>query len=155
MKRLLLLAAAVLVMTVCNSQADGPSPLAPTQSATVAPLNVVVAFTSNRWTAEKFLIATGTFTNTNAVAIRVTKIIATGFDKDRKPITDDSGFQPIANFTIGDPEIAPRATAIFKVALSDPKKIIRFVKAIPYVEPIPPIPAPTPTPAPTPSSEAT
>jgi hypothetical protein len=125
---LLLLASAGFAMTV---SADDPA------------TKLVVAFTGNRWTTDKRLIATGTLTNTNLMPVTITRIIATGFDKQQNVVAGGPGAQEEADYTIGDPEIGPGATAIFKVALSDPKKAIRFVKATPLIEPIP-----TPTPIP-------
>jgi hypothetical protein len=136
---LLLLASAGFAMTVSAASDTDPA------------TKLVVAFTSNRWTADKLLIATGTLTNTNPMPVTVTRIIATGFDKQQNVVADE------ADYTIGNAEIDAGATAIFIVALSDPKKAIRFVKAMPLIEPIPtptPIPIATPTTATAPSSEA-
>ena len=98
---------------------------------------LVVAFTGNRWTTDKRLIATGTLTNTNPMPVTITRIIATGFDKQQNVVAGGPSALEQADYTIGDAEIAAGATAIFKVALNDPKKVIRFVKATPVIEPIP------------------
>jgi hypothetical protein len=151
----LLLAVAGLAMAICTSLADDIS--VSVQPSTDTPAKLIVAFTNNRWTGDKVLIATGTLTNPGAEAVEVTKILATGFDKERNVVAD----QQEPNYTIGDAEIAAGQTVIFKVALSDPKKLIRFVKAIPFVAaptPIPtatPIPTPAPTPAPRPTPTPT
>jgi hypothetical protein len=143
---LLLLASAGFAMTVSAASDTDPA------------TKLVVAFTGNRWTTDRLLIATGTLTNTNPMPVTVRGIIATGFDKRQNLVAGGAGAEQ-ADYTIGDAEIAPGATAIFKVALSDPKKAIRFVKATPLIEPIPtrtPIPIATPisavaeAPAPTP-----
>jgi hypothetical protein len=140
MKMTLLLVAAGLAMTVCGSQGGDPDPAT----------KLVVAFTGNRWTTDKLLIATGTLTNTNPMPVTAARIVATGIDKQQNVVAGGSGAPDEADYTIGNAEIGPGATAIFKVALSDPKKAIRFVKATPLIEPIPtptPIGAATPIPA--------
>jgi hypothetical protein len=143
---LLLLAVAGLAMAMCTLRAaDDLS--ASALPSTDTPANLVVAFTNNRWTVDKVLIATGTLTNASAEAVEVTKILATGFDKERNVVAD----QQEPSYTIGNAEIAAGETVIFKVALSDPKKLIRFVKATPFVATPTPIPTPTPTPEPTPT----
>jgi hypothetical protein len=138
MKAILLLLASVgFAITV--SAASGTDPAT----------KLVVAFTGNRWTTDKRLIATGTLTNTNPMPVTITRIIATGFDKQQKVVSGGPGAPEEVDYTIGDAEIPAGATAIFKVALSDPKKVIRFVKAMPLIEPIPtppPIPIATPVP---------
>lgn len=73
--------------------------------------------------------------------VTITRIIATGFDRQQNVVAGGPGAPEQADYTIGDAEIAAGGTAIFKVALNDPKKVIRFVKATPLIEPIP-----TPTP---------
>jgi hypothetical protein len=139
MKMTLLLIAAGLAVTVCDSQGGDPDPAT----------KLVVAFTGNRWTTDKRLIATGTFTNTNPMPVTITRIIATGFDKQQKVVSGGPGAPEEVDYTIGDAEIPAGATAIFKVALSDPKKVIRFVKAMPLIEPLPtPTPIPIATPVP-------
>jgi hypothetical protein len=81
---LLLLAITGVAITVCNSQLLGrPSYSGPAASDTDPANTLVVAFTRNRWTTDKLLIATGTLTNTNAVPVRITRIVATGFDKQQ------------------------------------------------------------------------
>ena len=90
------------------------------------PKNVVSAINSNRWTANA-LIVTGTLTNTNAVPVRITKISATGFNKNKKAVIEGS------DFTIMHNEIAPGETVNFKVALKDDAKQVKFVKVTPYV----------------------
>jgi hypothetical protein len=152
MKTILMLATvSSLAMTVSNSQPDDPNPQSPTPLESAPPIKVKVQFTSNRWTTDKVLIATGTLTNNNTTAVRVTQIVATGYDKDRKMVTEDSGLQHPTDYTIENPEIAPGAAVIFKVALSDGKRVIRFVEAKPNLEPIPQS-TPTPAPASTPSA---
>jgi hypothetical protein len=145
MNHLYSLLAAAVTMTVCNLQADNLNPSAPAPSDHDLAKQLIVEFTNNRWTAEKVLIATGTLTNTNAVPVTVRKIVATGFDAQQLAVREGPGFQPEASYTIENDEIAAGATVIFKVALSDPKKLIRFVRAIPYAVPVP-TPEPTPTP---------
>jgi hypothetical protein len=138
--KMTLLVAAGLAMTACGSQGGDSDPAT----------KLVVAFTGNRWTTDKLLIATGTLTNTNSMPVTITRIIATGFDKQQNVVAGGPGSPEQADYTIGDAEISPGATAIFKVALSDPKKAIRFVKATPLIEPIPtptPIQIATPVPA--------
>ena len=149
---LLLLATAGFAMTVCNSQAGDLGSSAPAASDTDPDpaTKLVVTFTENRWSADKVLIATGTLTNTNAMPVTVTRIIATGFDKQQNVVAGGPGPPQEASYTIGDAEIDAGATVVFKVALSDPKKAIRFVKATPLIAPIP-----TPTPIPIPTSAAT
>jgi hypothetical protein len=90
------------------------------------PKNVVSVINSNRWTASA-LIVTGSLTNTNAVPVRITKISATGFNKNKKAVIDGS------DFTIVHDELAPGETVNFKVALKDDAKQVRFVKVTPYV----------------------
>jgi hypothetical protein len=144
---------AILVLLVSAGFAMTVTAASDTDPAT----KLVVAFTGNRWTTDKRLIATGTLTNTNSMPVTITRIIATGFDKQQNVVTGGPGAPDEAVYTIGDPEIAAGATAIFKVALNDPKKAIRFVKATPLIEPIPtptPIPTATPTPIPTPVETA-
>jgi hypothetical protein len=100
---------------------------APVSSMEMLPLkNVVAAINSNRWTANA-LIVTGTLTNTNAVPVRITKISATGFNKNKKAVIDGS------DFTIMHNELAPGETVNFKVALKDDAKQVKFVKVTPYV----------------------
>jgi hypothetical protein len=140
-------------------QADDLNPSAPVPSDSDLTKKLIVEFTNNRWTAEKVLIATGTLTNTNTVPVTVTRIIATGFDKQQNVVAGGAGFPQESSYTIVNNEIAAGATVNFKVALSDAKKVIRFVKAIPYAEPVPtpeptPAPTPTPTPEPTPTPQA-
>jgi hypothetical protein len=152
MKSTLILLAAAVTMTVCNLQADDLNPSAPGPSDPDLAKKLIVEFTNNRWTAEKVLIATGTLTNNNAVPVTVTRIIATGFDKQQNVVAGGSGFPQESSYTIGNDEIAAGATVNFKVALSDAKKVIRFVRAIPYAEPIPTpelMPTPIQTSAPT------
>jgi hypothetical protein len=140
----LLLAATSLAMTVCGSPAtDLGSPL-PIASGQDPASKLVVVFTDNHWTTDKLLIARGTLTNNNPVPVTIAKIIATGFDKQQKRVAG-GGAPDEASYTIGNAEIEPGATAVFKVALSDPKKAIRFVKATPLIAPDPtPIPIATP-----------
>jgi hypothetical protein len=150
MKMTLLLVAAGLAMTVCGSQGGDPDSTAPTRSDTGPATKLVVAFTGNRWTTDKLLIATGTLTNTNPMPVMITDITATGFDKHQELVAGGPGALEEVDYTIGDAEIGPGATAIFKVAFRDPKKAIRFVKATPLIEPIPtptPIGVATPIPA--------
>ena len=110
--------------------------------------------TNNRWTADRVLIVTGTLTNTNPVPVTVAKIIATGFDKGRNAVAGDSGSSTEASYPIGDAEIAAGAVVVFEISLRDAKKVIRFVKATPFLAPIPAAtpmatakPIPTPKPA--------
>lgn len=149
---LLLLTTAGLAVTVYNSQAGDLGSPAPMQSDIDPARRLVVAFTANRWTTDKVLIATGTLTNTNPVTVTVTKIIATGFDKQQNVVAGGPGSPEEASYTIGDAEVDAGATAIFKVALSDPKKAIRFVRARPLIAPIP---TPTLNPTPNPTSAET
>jgi hypothetical protein len=121
---LLLLASAGFAITVSAASDTDPA------------TKLVVAFTGNRWTTDKRLIATGTLTNTNPMPVMITRIIATGFDKQQNVVAGGPGASEQADYTIEDAEIAAGATAIFKVALNDPKKVIRFVKATPVIEPI-------------------
>jgi hypothetical protein len=153
MKLNLLLSVAGLAMTVCTSKAGDLSPPAAAESNSDPATKLVVQLTNNHWTADRVLIVTGTLTNTNAVPVKVTKIIATGFDQQRNAVADGSGSSQEASYTIGNAEIAAGAAAVFEVALSDAKKVIRFVKTTPYVAPIPTpismataqaIPTPTP-----------
>jgi hypothetical protein len=95
---------------------------APTRSDTDPATKLVVAFTGNRWTTDKLLIATGTLTNTNPMPVTITRIIATGFDKQQNVVAGGPGAPEKADYTIGNAEIDAGATTIFKVALSDPKK---------------------------------
>ncbi len=155
MNHLYSLLAAAVTMTVCDLQADDLNPSAPAPSDPDLTKKLIVEFTNNRWTAEKVLIATGTLTNTNTVPVTVTRIIATGFDKQQNVVAGGAGFPQEASYSIGDTEINAGATVIFKVALSDPKKAIRFVRARPLIAPIPtPTPIPTPPPIPTPAESA-
>jgi hypothetical protein len=150
MKMTLLLAAAGLAMTVCESHGGDPDSPAPTRSDTDPATKLAVTFTGNRWTTDKLLIATGTLTNTNPMPVTVTRIIATGFDKQQNVVAGGPGALEEPDYTIGDAEIGPGATTVFKVAFRDPKKTIRFVKATTLLEPIPtptPIPIATPIPA--------
>jgi hypothetical protein len=64
-----------IVTAVCAVKADVPA------------TNVAVKITSNRWTSDKALIATGTLTNTNTVPVTVTKIVANGFDENQDLVT--------------------------------------------------------------------
>ena len=73
------------------------------------------------------MIVAGTLTNTKAVPVRITKISATGFNKNKKAVIDGS------DFTIMHNELAPGETVNFKVALKDNAKQIKFVKVTPYV----------------------
>jgi len=140
---LLLLASAGFAMTVSAASAADPA------------TKLVVAFTGNRWTTDQRLIATGTLTNTNPMPVTITRITASGFDKQQKVVAGGPGAPGEVNYTIGDAEIPAGATAIFKVALSDPKKVIRFVKATPLIEPIPtPTPIGFATPIPTAAGSA-
>ena len=90
------------------------------------PKSVVSAINSNRWTGTALIVA-GTLTNTNAVPVRITKISATGFNKNKKAVIDGS------DFTIMHNELAPGETVNFKVALKDDAKQVKFVKVTPYV----------------------
>jgi hypothetical protein len=118
----LLLLAAALTITVCNSRADDLNPSAPAISDTDLAKKLVVQITNDKWTAEKVLIATGTLTNTNAVPVTVTNIEATGFDAQLVAIRNqlDPGE---GGYTIANPEIAAGGTVIFKVALTAPCRI--------------------------------
>jgi hypothetical protein len=104
----------------------------PTESDVPA-TSMAAKITSNRWTSNKALIATGTLTNTSAVQVTVTKVVANGFDGNQNLVAVAHGLPEDGSFTIGNAEIAPGATVIFKVALSDEKKVIRFVTATPYI----------------------
>jgi hypothetical protein len=101
--------------------------------SSVPAASMAVKITSNRWTPDKALIATGTLTNTSAVPVTVTKVVATGFDGNQNLVAVAHGLPGDGSFTIANAEIAPGATVIFKVALSDEKKVIRFVTATPYI----------------------
>jgi hypothetical protein len=95
--------------------------------------SMAVKITSNRWTSDKTLIATGTLTNTSAAPVKITKVIASGFDVHQNLVAVTDGLPGDGSYTIGNAEIAPGATDLFKVALNDEKKIIRFVTAKPYI----------------------
>jgi hypothetical protein len=159
----ILLLVAALTMTFCNLQAHDIDSSAPAASNSDLAAKLIVEFTKNRWTPEKVLIATGTLTNTNGESVTVTNIITTAFDAQHSEVKNALGAP--ADYTITDTEIAAGATVTFKVALSDPKKVIRFLRAIPYAEPEPtpeptptpelrPTPEPPPTPVPTPTPQA-
>jgi len=90
--------------------------------SSVPAASMAVKITSNRWTPDKALIATGTLTNTSAVPVTVTKMVATGFDGNQNLVAVAHGLPGDGSFTIANAEIAPGATVIFKVALSDEKK---------------------------------
>ena len=146
MKLNLLLGVAGLAMAVCTSKAGDLTPPAAAESNTDPATKLVVQLTDNHWTADRLLIVTGTLTNTSAVPVTITKIIATGFDKQRNVVPGE-GSSPEASYTIRDAEIAAGAATDFEVALSDAKKVIRFVKTTPCVAPLStPTPVATPTP---------
>jgi hypothetical protein len=104
--------------------ASTPAPVSSMEM--LPPKNVVSAINGNRWTANA-LIVTGTLTNTNAVPVRITKISATGFNKNKKAVIEGS------DFTIMHDELAPGETVNFKVALKDDAKQVKFLKVTPYV----------------------
>jgi hypothetical protein len=103
-----------------------PTPAPVSSMEMLLPKSVVSAINSNRWTANA-LIVTGTLTNTNAVPVRITKISATGFNKNKKAVIDGS------DFTIMHNDLAPGETVKFKVALKDYAKQLKFVKVTPYI----------------------
>jgi hypothetical protein len=102
------------------------TPAPGSQIEMLPPKSVVSSIKSNRWTATALIVA-GTLTNTNAVPVKITKISATGFNKNRKAVIDGS------DFTITHNELAPGETVNFKVALKDDAKQVKFVKLTPYV----------------------
>ena len=110
-------------------QLDAPPASTPAPVSVIEmlpPKSVVSAINSNRWTGTALIVA-GTLTNTNAVPVRITKISATGFNKNKKAVIDGS------DFTIMHNELAPGETVNFKVALKDDAKQVKFVKVTPYV----------------------
>jgi hypothetical protein len=141
--KLSLLAATVFTVTVCGSPAGDLGSSAPIAADQDPASKLVVVFTDNRWTTDKLLIARGTLTNNNPMPVTIAKIIATGFDKQQNVVAGGPDSREQTEYTIGNAEIDAGATAIFKVALSDPKKAIRFVKATPLIAP-----KETPTPVP-------
>ena len=90
------------------------------------PASVVSTINSNRWTTTALIVA-GTLTNRNAVPVRITKISATGFNKNKKAVIEGS------DFTIMHNELAPGETVNFEVALKDDAKQVKFVRVTPYV----------------------
>jgi hypothetical protein len=154
MKLNLLLGIAGLAMTVRTSKAGEHTPPAAAESNPDPATKLVVHLTDNHWTADRVLIVTGTLTNTNQVPVTVTKIMATGFDKQRNVIAVDPASPQEANYAIEDAEIAAGAAVDFEVDLNDAKKAIRFVKTTPYVAPIAtPTPTATAKPIPTPTAD--
>jgi hypothetical protein len=103
-----------------------PTPAPVSSMEMLPPKSVVSVINSNRWTAAALIVA-GTLTNTNAVPVRITKISATGFNRNKKAVIDGS------DFTIVHNELAPGETVNFKVALKDDAKQVKFVKVTPYV----------------------
>jgi hypothetical protein len=154
MKLNLLLGIAGFATTVCTSKAGDLTPSTAAESTPDPATKLVVHLTDNHWTADGVLIVTGTLTNTNAVPVTVTKIIAAGFDKQRNVVAGDPVSSQEASYAIEDAEIAAGAAVDFEVDLSDTKKVIRFVKTTPYVGPVA-IPAPMATakPIPTPTAD--
>jgi hypothetical protein len=152
MKLNFLLGIAGFTLAVCTSQA-GDLILPPAAESNTDPATkLVVQIVNNRWTADRVLIVKGTLTNTNAMPVTVTKIIATGFDKQRKVVAGDPGFSEEAGYTIGEAEIAAGATVNFEVPLRDVNEAIRFVKTTPFLAGIP---KPTPMANAVPVSAAT
>jgi hypothetical protein len=111
---LLLLAAIGLAITLHNLQAGDPNSSTPAESH-IDPAKLVVAFTGDRWTTGKVMIATGTLTNNNPMPVIITGISATGFDKQRHVIAGSPGSSANGtDYTIGSAVIDAGATAIFK-----------------------------------------
>jgi hypothetical protein len=104
-----------------DAMADSVATITPAQSA---PTNVISAITKNRWTADS-LIVSGTLTNTSTVAVSITGIDASGFNKDQKMVTRGS------DFTIFHNDLAPGEVVNFKVALKDDAKQVKFVQVLP------------------------
>lgn len=147
MKLNLLPGVAGLAMAMCTAKAGDLTPPAAAESNTDPATKLLVQLTDNHWTADRVLIVTGTLTNTNAVPVTITKIMATGFDKQRKVVAGDPGPSQEASYTIRDAEIGAGGAVDFEVDLSDAKKVIRFVKTTPYVAPMAtPTPMATSTP---------
>ena len=105
---------------------------------TPATTKVVVKITGNRWepydrydsgqpTKSNKLFVSGTLTNTSAVSVTITKMIASGYGKDQTVLVNGS------DYTIGNAEIVPGDTVKFKMVLADAHKAIRFVVVTPYV----------------------
>jgi hypothetical protein len=154
MKLNLLLGVAGVAMTVGTSKAGVLSPHTPADSKPDPATKLVVQLTNNHWTDDKVLIVTGTLTNTTAVPVKITQIIATGFDQQRNVVAGSPVSSQAASYTIGNAEIAAGAAVDFEVALSDAEKVIRFVKTTLCVAPIPtPSPMETAKPVPTPTPD--
>jgi hypothetical protein len=99
---------------------------------------VLVKITSNRWKTVTpayngdtgtDLIVSGTLTNTNAVAVRVTNMSAAGFDTSNRLVVDGQS----SSYTIFKNSLAPGESVNFKEELPDGAKTLRFVKVSPSV----------------------
>jgi hypothetical protein len=99
---------------------------------------LVVKITGNRWesyetndsghlTKSNKLFVSGTLTNTSAVSVTITKMVARGYGKNQTVLVNGS------DYTIGNAEIVSGDTVIFKMVLADAQKAVRFVVVTPYV----------------------
>lgn len=88
--------------------------------------SVVSAIASDRWRGDA-LIVSGTLKNTNAVPVRIERLSATGFDRNREKVIEGS------DYTIVHNDLVAGETVNFEMVLKDATKQIRFVKVTPDV----------------------
>ena|SRR5271157_139136 len=130
---LILLATLAIAVTVCTAQAQnrgteegaGKSST-PTTSLVVAEItNDEAGYDTRNDTLVTALYISGTFTNTNTVAIKLHTYHVIGLDADGKQVANSECDKSGGRFT---GSLASRETTNFKAELIDAKKEIRFLK---------------------------
>jgi hypothetical protein len=130
---LILLGSLGIAVTVCTAQApytgteegSGKSP-APTTSLVVAEITRDEAgFDTRNNRLVTALYISGTFTNTNSLAIKLHTYHVIGLDADGKPVANSECDKSGGGFT---GSLASRETTNFTAELIDAKKEIRFLK---------------------------
>src|SRR5271157_5013877 len=131
--KLILLATLGIAVTVCTAQAQSTgteegsakSP-APTTSLVVAEITSDEAgFDTRNNKLVTALYISGTFTNTNTLAIKLHTYHVIGLDADGKQVPNSECDKSGGEFT---GSLASRETTNFKAELIDAKKEIRFLK---------------------------
>jgi hypothetical protein len=130
MKLNLILLALGIALTVCTAQAQNTGtegqPTVPTFSLVVAKITSQEAgFDTRNNHLVNALYVSGTFTNTNTLAINLHSYHVTGLDANGMQVANSECDKSGGEFT---GSLAPGATTNFKVELIDAKKEIRLLK---------------------------
>ena len=133
MKLNLILLALGIALTVCTAQAqntgtegDFVKPIVPTFSLVVAKITSQEAgFDTRNNHLVNALYVSGTFTNTNTLAIELHSYHLTGLDANGRQVVNSECDKSGGEFT---GSLAPGETTTFRVELIDAKKEIRLLK---------------------------